>query len=203
MLNLVFSQADVMRKFRKIDIMKPIQYLWTVLVLFLVSCDNKPTETEIRDAISKIVSFPFEKIESLHLYYATKFDTGLVRRFHKNLLDNGLIFNPVTTSSDNEYFKDEAHITLTPNGSKYIGKQYNYNDDSSTVFVVIGVEEFSKIDSVIIQKDNNGVDVYATTRLSNLTPFGKIFPEYKENMEIPYSFEMENKNGIWEIVYHH
>lgn len=192
-----------MRKFRKIDIMKPIIYLWAVLLLFLVSCDNKPTETEIRDAISKIVSFPSEKIEPLHLYYATKFDTGLVRRFHENLLDNGLIFNPVITPSDNEYFKDETHITLTPKGIKYIGKQYNYNYDSSTVFVVIGVEEFSKIDSVIMQKDKKGVDVYGTTRLSNLTPFGQIFPEYKENMEIPYSFEMEKKNGIWEIVYHH
>ena len=183
--------------------MKSIQCLWTVLVLFLVSCDNRPTETEIRDAISKIVTFPSEKIEPLHLYYATKFDTGLVRGFHEKLLDNGLIFNPVTISSDNEYFKDEIHITLTPKGSKYIGKQYNYNDDSSTVFVVIGVEEFSKIDSVIMKKDNKSVDVYGTTRLLKLTPFGQIFPEYKENMEIPYSFEMEKKNGIWEIVYHH
>ena len=54
-----------------------------------------------------------------------------------------------------------------------------------------------------MKKDNKSVDVFGTTRLLNLTPFGQIFPEYKENMEIPYAFEMEKKNGIWEIVYHH
>lgn len=179
--------------------MKNILYIIIgVCFIPLTACTDKLGETEAIEIITTSFKFPKENVDRLYLNYPKNYNDEETLELLDNFEKGGLLIKKKFIDSlKNEVLK----IELTQLGKTFISKDLTLLDDTSTIYIITGYEQFEKITSIETKEDEKHPMVNFSTKLVTLTPFGKLTYGLKEGMIIDNQLDFVKENGEWHITY--